>query len=132
MKKIVIKWGQVKEGYVFGSGSYASNSRKKHLVAAEPFNTMAVCGVNTLGTSEFSTGWLCADCAKTLSIKTPDDFDVLDEEYEWGLANTMGQQDEPPTPMELIQQGRYDELPEVTEEEMDRSEDDAQGEPEYD
>jgi hypothetical protein len=91
--KIVIKWGQFKEGYAFGPGSYSSTSRKVHLVAQEPFNHIAACGVGTVATSEFSTGWLCTACAKELGIKTADDFLVLQEEYDYGVANNMGAQD---------------------------------------
>ena len=74
MAKIIIKWGQFKEGYAFGPGSYSSTSRKVHLVASEPFNHTAACGVVTTATSEFATGWLCTTCAKALGIKSADEF----------------------------------------------------------
>jgi hypothetical protein len=89
MARINIRWGHVKEGYLFGTNPN-NRSDKKHLVAAEPHNYTSACGIGVAGTSEFARGWLCAACAKAVDIKSPDDFDILQDEYDWGLANHGG------------------------------------------
>ena len=86
-RRIEIRWGQFKEGYSFGSASTSHTNKKWHLIVPEPYDYTAVCGKNCYGTKEFTHGgYVCPDCAKAIGLKSATDFDVLEDEYEWGLA----------------------------------------------
>jgi hypothetical protein len=83
MPVIKIKFGQYKDGYSWSNATTRPGSTRLHLVKAEPYNNTAVCGKGTYGTIGHTSGTLCPDCARILNIKSADDLDVDQEEYDW-------------------------------------------------